>query len=108
MFFAGGMIFGVLLFARLVTFVFKRFFNGTIAFLTGLMAGSLYTLWPFKGSVVIDQYIKSAQGISIVHDTVIHTNINVLPGSAEELVMALTLCGTAAGIMLFLGRYNEK
>ena len=107
-FFAGGMIIGVLLFARLVTFVFKRFYNGTIAFLTGLMAGSLYTLWPFKGSIIIDQYVKEANGISLIHDAIIRTNVNVLPANAGECIWAMVVCGVGAVIMIFLGRYTEK
>jgi putative membrane protein len=108
MFFGCGMVIGGLLFARLVTFVFKRYYNGTIAFLTGLMAGSLYTLWPFKSTIVMDQYIKEADGISLLRDVVVRTNINVLPGSAGELAMVLICCASGAAIMLFLGRYSEQ
>jgi len=106
--FAIGMFIGVLLFARLVTFVFKRFYNGTIAFLTGLMAGSLYTLWPFKSTIIMDQYVKSAEGISMLKDVMVRTNANILPKSAFELVVVLIMCGAGAAIMVVLGRYNEK
>jgi putative membrane protein len=106
--FAVGMIIGGLLFARLVAFVFKRFYHGTIAFLTGLMAGSLYTLWPFKSVVVMDQYVKGAQGITIMHDIAVKTNINILPTGTLECVAALVMCGAGIGIMAFLGRYGEK
>ena len=106
--FAVGMIVGVLLFSRLVTFVFKRFYNGTIAFLTGLMAGSLYTLWPFKGIVVMDQYVKGAKGISVAHDVVVRTNANTLPGSTAELIRVLVMCGAGAAIMIYLSRFKEE
>lgn len=106
--FALGMLIGMLLFARLVTFVFKYAYNGTIAFLTGLMAGSLYTLWPFKESIILDQYVKGAEGISLIRNVVVQTNINILPQNATQLIIATLICGTGAAIMVFLGRFNEK
>lgn len=48
MVFTAGMAVGILLFARLLNYVFDHFYNLTIAFLVGLMFGSLYGLWPFK------------------------------------------------------------
>ncbi len=42
---AGG---GLLAFSRLMGLLLARFFNVTMAFMTGLMIGSLYELWPFK------------------------------------------------------------
>jgi len=106
--FALGMLIGMLLFARLVTFVFKHAYNGTLAFLTGLMAGSLYTLWPFKSSLIMDQYVKGTEGISLVKNVVVQTNINTLPENTTVLVVAILLCGIGAGIMVFLGRFKEE
>jgi len=105
---AAGMGIGVLFFARLVTFVFNRFYHGTIAFLTGLMAGSLYTLWPFKNSIVMDQFVKGPDGINMIKDVVVRTNINILPSNVSEAVFAFLLCAVGAGIMVVMGRYTEK
>ena len=46
--FALGCLFGLLAFTRLLNFLLARFRNLTIAFLIGLMVGSLYSLWPFR------------------------------------------------------------
>ncbi len=46
--FALGCALGLLLFTRLLKWVLARFHDPTIAFLTGLMAGSLVGLWPFR------------------------------------------------------------
>ncbi|MBN1760940.1 MAG: DUF368 domain-containing protein [Chitinispirillaceae bacterium] len=108
MLFGAGMVIGVLLFARLVTFVFKRYYNGTIAFLTGLMAGSLYTLWPFKSTVTMDQYVKGNEGISLIRDVMVRTNINVLPDGFGEVAVVLISCVIGAGIMLLLGKYTRE
>lgn len=51
--FAIGCLTGLLLFTRLLNFLLKRFRNVTIAFLIGLMVGSLYGLWPFRSTVTV-------------------------------------------------------
>ena len=45
---AVGCLFGLLAFTRLLNFLLERYRNLTIAFLIGLMVGSLYGLWPFR------------------------------------------------------------
>ena len=45
--FACGCAIGLLAFARLLTWLLGRAERATLSFMTGLMAGSLYALWPF-------------------------------------------------------------
>ena len=45
---AFGCLFGLLAFTRLLNYLLERYRNLTIAFLIGLMVGSLYGLWPFR------------------------------------------------------------
>ncbi|MFP4681863.1 MAG: DUF368 domain-containing protein [Chitinispirillaceae bacterium] len=106
--FGGGMVAGLLLFARLVNFVFRRFHDSTMALLIGLMAGSLYALWPFKKAVVMDQYVRTSEGISLVENAVVYTNINILPQDLWSLLSAVILCAAGAGIMVLLGKYEVK
>ena len=49
-----GCLFGLLAFTRLLNYLLERYRNLTIAFLIGLMVGSLYGLWPFRESEMID------------------------------------------------------
>ncbi len=102
--FSLGMGMGGLLFARLISFVLKRYYNATMAFLIGLMAGSLYALWPFKQVVVMARhYIKQGGGVTILENVPIHTNINILPGKEDPLIMAfvcfLVGCAIMAGFV---------
>ena len=46
--FALGCLFGLLSFAKFLNFLLKKHHESTIAFLTGLMLGSLRKIWPFK------------------------------------------------------------
>lgn len=43
-----GMIIGLLLFSRILSWVYQRYENATLALLTGFVAGSLLIIWPWK------------------------------------------------------------
>jgi putative membrane protein len=46
--FAAGCLVGLLAFVRFINFMLKRYHSVTVAFLIGLIVGSLWVLWPFK------------------------------------------------------------
>ena len=48
-----GCLSGLLIFTRLLNFLLDRYRNLTISFLIGLMVGSLYGLWPFRGTMKV-------------------------------------------------------
>ncbi|MBD3422540.1 MAG: DUF368 domain-containing protein [Chitinivibrionales bacterium] len=102
--FGVGMAAGLVLFAKLVNFVFKKFFNQTMAFLIGLMAGSLYTLWPFKQSILMNQYAKSHGTIILNKGVGVYTNVNQLPESMGQFSTAFICFVIGAGIMAFFAR----
>lgn len=59
--FAIGCLSGLLLFTRLLNLLLKQYRNLTIAFLIGLMVGSLYGLWPFRTSLTVgDKHYDTA------------------------------------------------
>lgn len=43
-----GCLVGLLAFTRFINFMLERFHDATMAFLMGLVIGSLYAIWPFK------------------------------------------------------------
>jgi len=104
-----GMVVGVLVFARLLTFLLKRFKAATMAFLIGLLLGSLWILWPFKdmsgGAVVKDRAEEVKQ------DILIATAPNRLPQDWTEGLIGLgALVGGLAGSagMIALGRRRGR
>ncbi|MCK5684285.1 DUF368 domain-containing protein, partial [bacterium] len=104
--FAVGIVFGGLVFAKLVNLLLKRFYNPTMAFLAGLMAGSLYALWPFKKSIImVQQYIKQDGVIKILENTKIYTNINELPILEAQLFIPF-FCFIAGCIIMSF--FSEK
>ncbi len=102
-----GVVFGGLLFARLVSFVLSRFYNATMGFLGGLMAGSLYALWPFKKTVIMaQQYVKQAGEVICLENVAVQTNINVLPTSHDPVIAAFVFF-VLGGIIMMLFVRNE-
>ena len=107
--FAIGLVFGGLFFARFVNFILKRFYNATMAFLAGLMAGSLYALWPFKNSIIMEQqYVKQDGVITVVENARIYTNINELPVMGEQLYISGLFFISGCIIMLFFIKKEFK
>lgn len=51
--FSLGCLLGIIVFTRFIDFLLKRYRNLTIAFLVGLMVGSLYSLWPFRETITV-------------------------------------------------------
>ncbi len=51
--FALGLGVGLLVFSRIMNYLLEKLYNVTMAFMIGLMVGSLYVLWPFKKMVVV-------------------------------------------------------
>jgi putative membrane protein len=81
-----GMAIGIVLFARLLHFLLKRSKSATMAFLIGLLVGSLWILWPFKdidaGAQVRDRHGEVKEEVKIA------TAPNCLPKTAGEGMLA--------------------
>jgi putative membrane protein len=98
--FGVGILAGGLLFARLINFVLKRYYNTTMAFLAGLMAGSLHALWPFKKVMIMArQYVRQEGGISVVENFQVYTNVNILPSSSHQLLISLVFFAAGCAVM---------
>ncbi len=52
--FGFGILFGLAVFARLLSWLLKRYYTPTLCILIGFMAGSLYIIWPFQEQVYVD------------------------------------------------------
>jgi len=108
--FASGIVFGGLIFARFVNLILTKFYNATMAFLAGLMTGSLYALWPFKEKIMMArQYIRHDGVITVVENTEVYTNINVSPAVGPQLYVSLLFFIIGCIIMLFfIGKESRQ
>lgn len=100
--FSLGIILGGLVFARLVSAVLKRFYDATMAFLIGLMAGSLFALWPFKKSIIMAEKYTEKNGFIMLEENVkVYTNINQLPVLNSEFYLSFAAFVAGCVIMRF-------
>lgn len=56
-----GSIIGLLLFSKIISFIFKKYYNVTIALMSGFVLGSLSTIWPWK-KAMLDSTITDRHG----------------------------------------------
>ena len=75
--FAGGCLLGLISFARLMSYAFKKQPNNTLAVLLGFMLGSLNKVWPWQE--VTKTRINSGG------ETVVFTSKSVLPNAFSQL-----------------------
>jgi putative membrane protein len=97
---AGGAVVGLLCFARLLNWLFRRHHDITIAVLTGLMLGSLRRVWPWKLSV--------ETGRSGAGEIASGATANYLPSqwtTEVTLAVGLALAGFLA-VVLIAGRHR--
>ncbi|MBA1274240.1 DUF368 domain-containing protein [Stutzerimonas azotifigens] len=98
--FLAGCVVGLLTFARLVSWMLKRWRDLTLAFLTGLMLGSLNKVWPWKETLT---WRVNSQGEQV---PLLERNISPgafadITGQDPQLVLALMLA--VVGVALVLG-----
>jgi putative membrane protein len=86
-----GAVCGLLAFARLLAWIFKKFHDQTIALLTGFIFGSLSILWPWKEAII--QHFE--KGDSIKEKVIGYTY--TLPEANGETAIALSIM--VAGIV---------
>ena len=91
--FACGCIAGLLSFARLVSFLFKKYRGTTMAVLTGFLVGSLNKVWPWKETL---EYRINSHGISIPY-----IQENQMPDETGHIAMAILF--TITGFILVFG-----
>ncbi len=96
---AVGAVVGIITFAQILAWLFKRYHDLTVALLIGLMVGSLRKIWPWKETVasIIDR-----------HGEILPTvQRNYLPSDLTgEVFLAVGLALAAFAIVMLLDRYS--
>lgn len=105
---AVGMAIGIVLFARLLNFLLNRFRSATLAFLIGLLIGSLWVLWPFKDVAAGAEV--TGRGGDVKLEIKIATAPNRLPRElGETLIASLAFAAGLAGSagLIAIGKKGE-
>jgi len=93
-----GCLAGLAVFTRFLNYLLKNFHDTTMAFLMGLVIGSLYAIWPFKSFVFAD-----GRRIDIA---------NIMPqalGSNEQLTIFTVIAGCLlVALFIFIEKRQKK
>lgn len=89
-----GAILGLVLFARVLAWLFRHYHDLTVAALTGLMLGSLRKIWPWKVDIA---WLVDAHGARV---PTVQTNVLPEPGSQFAIAIALAVAGMLAVVIL--------
>jgi putative membrane protein len=100
-----GAVVGIVSIAQVLSWLFKRYHDGTVSVLMGMLIGSLRKVWPWKETI---EYALDRHG-----EQVPIRQANVLPAtwSAEvAIVIVLALCGFAliAGLSMWAAGKEKK
>jgi putative membrane protein len=91
--FALGCAVGLMAFVRLLRWLLERWHGQTVALLVGVMAGSLWKIWPFR--TVLESSTNAKGKLIVLRDAL------AAPRSGAELAVALLLA--ALGVALVVG-----
>jgi putative membrane protein len=104
-----GAVIGLVTFAQILGWLFKRYHDMTVAVLTGLMLGSLRRVWPWKLDV---SWLQDGAGMFVLDshgERIVTQQLNILPdlsssAGVTEFVIALLLFAVGLGAILLLDR----
>jgi putative membrane protein len=95
-----GCLIGLMSFSRVLNFLLSKYHNLTLAFLTGLITGSLQKIWPWK-QVIETQMIRGKEHMIWGHP--------ILPTSLDqEFVMAVILALVGFAAVWFIEKMSRS
>jgi putative membrane protein len=97
--FASGCLVGIVSFAGIMRWLLTRWRDLTLAFLTGLMVGSLNKIWPWKETLTWRTDSHGEQ-VPLLQTNLWPERFAEISGQDPQLLLAITLA--IAGIMLVL------
>ncbi|MCF8275669.1 MAG: DUF368 domain-containing protein [Flavobacteriales bacterium] len=92
-----GCVVGIISFSNVLSWMFKRAYNLTMALLTGFMIGSLNKVWPWKETLEF-RINSHGEEVPFLQSNVTPMRFEELTGEASQLWLALGLC--IAGFLL--------
>lgn len=94
---SGGILFGAIIFSRVVLWLLNHYRNLTISLMTGFMIGALPTVWPFWSYSFFTHPLKPEKGL------LLRTEAPILP-AFSELMLPILLALLGFGLVFFVER----
>jgi putative membrane protein len=105
--FLAGCILGIIAFSNVISWLLLHYRNLTMAFLTGLMAGSLNKLWPWK-EVLTSRINEAGESIPLLEKSISPMKFEALYGQ-PPLVWQLSLLALAGfGLVFAMDALSKK
>tara|TARA_R110000782_G_scaffold196430_6_gene285777 strand:- start:259 stop:1179 length:921 start_codon:yes stop_codon:yes gene_type:complete len=93
-----GIVTGIIIFSRFLSYLLKRFYQQTILFITGLLMASLYVIWPYQTRIY--ELVRNKERLVSSVPYLPETFNNQLFYSAIMMVIGLAF-------VIILDRYSE-
>ena len=105
-----GMLGGLLTFAKVLSFTFKKYPNPTLAILTGFLIGSLNKVWPWQ-HVTETRINSKGEEVVLFSESVLPTTFsdltdNFLYGNEPYLIVSGIIVLVAIGIVFLMDKYS--
>ncbi len=105
--FAVGCVLGLMLFSHLLSWLLKRYHGHTLVFLTGLMAGTLAKVWPWK-QVIEWRINSSGEEVPLREENLLPFNFEAVTGESSQLAVAIACFLLGVGLVLALEKLGER
>ena len=108
-----GMVVGLVSFAQLISRLFKRYHDLTVALLTGFMLGSLRKIWPWREATAWLQdatgnFILDSEGQRRIIAEALRLPDFASPEGITQFALALLFAAIGAGLILLVDRVAYK
>ncbi|TKB52770.1 DUF368 domain-containing protein [Ferrimonas aestuarii] len=102
-----GAVLGILSFSHVLSFLLKRFHGATLAFLTGLLIGTLGKIWPWKQTLTWRTNSKGEQ-VPLLQENLTPTQFEQLTGDHSQLMLAIACAVVGFTLVLILEKFGQR
>ena len=95
-----GCVIGIVAFSNIISWLFRKFHNATLALLTGFMIGSLNKLWPWK-EVVEERLNSHGELVPFLEKSISPARFAEITGQSTQMVPIL-VCALAGLLLIFI------
>jgi len=105
--FATGAIIGIILFSHFLSWLLKNFHAITVAFLGGVMFGSLNKIWPWK--TVVESVVKpDGEIVPIVENNILPATYTELTGAPSQVLYAIIMLIVGLSVIFIIDSVASK
>lgn len=105
--FAVGAVTGLLTFSHLLSWLLRRYYALTLAFLTGLMLGTLGKIWPWKHTLTW-RTNSSGEQVPLVQDNLLPCAYEAIVGHSAQVGLAIVAMIGGFVLVLLLERFSPE